>query len=253
LPWRFEGVLHEFLSCGRDKKNGRIFPENLSPQRLPKVAIRMTEGGARRQVAPEVRYVRDAALLENALETETDPFLVSRYTFYLAQSHQNAGDKAKAIAVYEARAQLGFWDQEVFISLYRAAKLKAELGYDAEDVIQAYLRAHAAVGDRAEALHGAARFCRTRQRFQEGYDLAKRALKIASPKDGLYLEQWIYDYGVLDEYAVNAYWSGHYEDCMKVSRRILAGSAIPEAQRPRIQANLEFARSKLAETKRVGA
>ena len=30
LPWRYEGVLHEFLSCGRDKKNRK------SPSREPK-------------------------------------------------------------------------------------------------------------------------------------------------------------------------------------------------------------------------
>ena len=28
LPWRYEGVLHEFLTCGVDKDNRRIFAEN---------------------------------------------------------------------------------------------------------------------------------------------------------------------------------------------------------------------------------
>ena len=32
------------------------------------------------------KYEDDAAPLEKALATETDPFLISRYTFYLAQS-----------------------------------------------------------------------------------------------------------------------------------------------------------------------
>ena len=53
-------------------------------------------------------------------------------------------------------------------------------------------------------------------------DFAKRALKFSSPNNGLFLEQWIYDYGVLDEYAVNAYWTGRYQDCIKACRQILA-------------------------------
>jgi hypothetical protein len=36
------------------------------------------------------------------------------------------------------------------------------------------------------------------------------------------LEGWIYEYGVLDEYAVNAYWIGKYAECLKACRKILA-------------------------------
>src|SRR5579862_5011258 len=34
LPWRYEGVLHEFLSCGRDEKHQRVFDKNRSQRRL---------------------------------------------------------------------------------------------------------------------------------------------------------------------------------------------------------------------------
>jgi LPS sulfotransferase NodH/glycosyltransferase involved in cell wall biosynthesis len=250
LPWRFEGVLHEFLTCSLNKNKQRTFPENLNPQRLAKAIINTTEGGARRQVAQQERYARDAALLEKALETETDPFLTARYTFYLGQSHRDAGNRPAALAAYLARASLGFWEQEVFISLYQAAVLKAELGYDPAEVIEAYQRAHAVDRRRAEALHGAARFCRVQGRFQEGYDFAKRALKMTAPETGLFVQQWIYDHGVLDEYAVCAYCIGRYEDCLKACRRILAGSAIPAAERPRVQANIDHALGKLRETQR---
>jgi glycosyltransferase involved in cell wall biosynthesis len=184
LPWRFEGVLHEFLTCGVDKNKQKAFPENLNPQRLAKAIIHMTESGARRQVAEQERYARDAALLEKALKTETDLFLIARYTFYLGQSHRDAGNRPAALTAYLARASLGFWEQEVFISLYQAAVLKEELGYEPDEVIEAYRRAHTVDRCRAEALHGAARFCRVQGRFQEGYDFAKRALKMTAPRDG---------------------------------------------------------------------
>ncbi len=251
LPWRYEGVLHEFLSCGKDDKNQRILPENRSQKRLPGVKIVMSEEGARRRLSATERFRRDADVLENALTSETDPFLVSRYTFYLGQSYFDAGDNEKALKAYQERAKLGGWNQEIFISLYRSANLKADLGFDDEEVIATYLQAHDACQSRAEALHGAARFCRIKKRFLQGYDLAKRALKIKPPDDALFLEQWIYGYGGLDEYAVNAYWSERYEECLNACRRILAGTAIPAAKRQRVEANRDFALEKLRETQRA--
>jgi glycosyltransferase involved in cell wall biosynthesis len=246
LPWRYEGVLHEFLSCGRNKYEQRIFPENRPQQRLTGAVIRMTEGGARRRTSAVERFSRDAALLERALETESDPFLFARYKFYLAQSYQNAGEKVKALENYEERAKLGLWREEVFVSLYQAAKLKVDLNATAEDIIQSYLNASAVSGvKRAEALHGAARFCRSEQRFQEGYEYAKKALRIGVPEQALFLERWIYDYGILDEYAVNAYGAGRYADCLKACEKLLREGKIPKEEHNRVEQNARFARERL--------
>jgi glycosyltransferase involved in cell wall biosynthesis len=245
IAWRYEGVLHEFLSCA-DKNGRRVFAENRTQKRLPGVRIQMSEEGARRRQSAEERYRRDATVFESALQTETDPFLVSRYKFYLAQSYLDAGDKQKALQAYQERSKLGGWDQEVFISLYRSANLKAELDFDDyDDVIETYLQAHSVCRNRAETLHGASRYCRIKQRFQQGYDLAKRALQIRLPDDGLFLEEWIYEYGVVDEYAVNAYWIGKYDECLKACRKILGLANIPEDLRKRVQANAGFASQKL--------
>ena len=43
------------------------------------------------------KYRKDAAVLEKALQTEKDKFLRSRYTFYLARSYRDAGEKEKAL------------------------------------------------------------------------------------------------------------------------------------------------------------
>ena len=61
------------------------------------------------------------------LARESDPLLVSRYTFHLAQSYRGAGDSEKALINFLKRSEQGFWDQEIFVSLYHAAQLK-ELG-----------------------------------------------------------------------------------------------------------------------------
>ncbi len=241
LPWIYEGVLHEFLAR-RDAKGDRIFPENRSHGPLPGVLIHMTEEGARRRQSQADRYSRDAAVLEAALTTETDPFLVARYTFYLAQSYRDAGEREKALALYLRRAQLGFWQQEVYVSLWAAGRLKVELNYPAEEIIEAFVSAAHADPERAEALHDAARYCRDRQRFQQGHDFASRAIDLRSPDGALFAEPWIYDYGALDEFVVNAYWAGRYEDAVKGCRLLLAPSSkLPESEKQRIEANLRFA------------
>jgi hypothetical protein len=128
VPWRYEGVLHEFLSCRAEPEGGRVLPHQRSQKRLPGARIQVGNDRTRRHNRGSEHYRQEAGLLERALATETDPFLVARYKFYLAQTHLDAGDKEKALAAYRERAALGFGDQEVFISLYRSAGIEADRG-----------------------------------------------------------------------------------------------------------------------------
>jgi LPS sulfotransferase NodH/glycosyltransferase involved in cell wall biosynthesis len=249
LPWRYEGVLHEFLTCGVDRKGQRMLAQQRSQKRLSGARIIMNYDGARRSLSIEEYSRQDAAVLQNALVTETDPFLIARYTFYLGQAYFDAGELEAALKTFIARAELGGWNDEVFVSLCRAAKLKADLGHDADDVIATFLKAHGSVPNRAEALYGAARFCRIKKRFQQGYDFAKRGLRIKRPGDVLFSEGWVYEYGLLDEYAVNAYWIGQYRECLDACKTLLGVEATPAYERDRIQANADAARAKLADLK----
>jgi glycosyltransferase involved in cell wall biosynthesis len=245
-PWRYEGVLHEFLSCAAEPEGGRVLPHERSQKRLPGARIRSGNNGAGPRNLGSGHYRQEADLLEQALAAETDPFLVARYKFYLAQTYLEAGDKEKALAAYRERTALGLWDQEVFISLYRAAGVEADLGLDADAVIASYLQAHEACRDRAEALHAAARFCRLKERYQQGFELANRGLAIKRPDNALYPEDWIYEYGLLDEYAINAYWTGRYDESLKACRKILGKARLSDADRTRIQANADLALQKLS-------
>ena len=72
-------------------------------------------------------------------------------------------------------------EADVFITLLRAARQQEELGRRDDEVISAYMKAAAADPMRAEALHGAARYCRNNSLHELGYQFAARGLAIAYP------------------------------------------------------------------------
>ncbi|MGO9547739.1 MAG: glycosyltransferase [Rhodomicrobium sp.] len=241
LPWHYEGVLHEYIACDGAGPCGH----------LSGIRMRRNHDGARRK-DPET-YRRDAAVLEAALRTETNKFLLARYRFYLAQSYRDCRELEKALENYLIRSELGFWQEEVFISLYSAAQLKQELARPDQEVIDAYLRAAEAAPERAEALHGAARFCRLKGRNEEGYQFAKRGLGIPMPGDGLFVEPWIYETGLLDEFSVNAYWSRRFRECIDASLKMLATGKLSGGGLQRVCANARFASERIREDWNLGS
>ncbi|MDI4657454.1 glycosyltransferase [Xanthobacter autotrophicus] len=241
LPWRYEGVLHEYLTCEGAAPHGR----------MSGLTMRRNNDGARRK-DPQT-YRRDVAVLEAALQTERNPFLLSRYRFYLAQSYRDCGDREKALENYLLRAELGFWQEEVFMSLYSAAQLKEQLGRPEREVIDAYLRASDALPTRVEALHNASRFCRRKGRYEEGYEIARRGLTIPLPADALFVEAWIYENGLLDEFSVNAYHSGRKRDSLDASLKILASAKLSAADMARVVENARLASEGLPRNPNPGA
>ena len=232
MPYFYKGVVHEFLECEQTIKTRDVI------QGLTNIPL---QDSARNSTGK--KYENDAKVLEEALKKETDPFMISRYTFYLAQSYRDCGEKGKAIHWYNERAKLGGWDQEVYISLYKVARLKEELEYPQDDIIQSYLRAHEVCPFRIEALHGAINFCRRNSRNQQAFMLASFARTIPVTKTGLFVETWIWDYGIDDEYSISSYWAGHYKEGYEVTLKLL--EKIPENQKPRVLKNLEYLKGKL--------
>jgi hypothetical protein len=198
------------------------------------------------------KYHEDAAVLERALQTETDPHMRARYTFYLANSYRDAGEYKNALWYYQHRATLGFWEEEVYMSLLLAARLMQRLGYPADDVIKAYERAAAINPARVEALHGAAKVCNHIGRSAQAYDFAQRGLKLPLFKDGLFVESAINAWGMLDEFAIAAYGTGEYATSVESCLTLLAGDALPESERARISHNARNALAKLPKPKGQG-
>jgi hypothetical protein len=233
VPASYKGVTHEYL----DVRAGET-------RRLEGISFIDRGTGSNRLD----KYERDARLLTEAITTERDPGLIARYTFYLANTLRDSGQREGALKAYLERARLGNWHQEVFMSLLHAAKLKETLGYSDYEVVCTYMEATASCPTRAEALHGAARLCRNKGFYERGYEFAVKGLAIPYPNDELFVEDWIYEYGLLDELAVNAYWTARYAECADACARLLREEKLPEEMRDRVLMNRDLAVGKLSET-----
>lgn len=233
LPFSFKAVLHEYLEAPA----GSITRQNADGFR-----IATGRGGARSQ-NPR-KYQDDAAALENELTTESDPFLISRYTFYLAQSYKDCGEHEKALERYLKRTHQGFWSEEIYISLLEAGNLMATLGRPFDEVVAVFEQATQTVPTRAEALHAASRYCRNQGRNVEGQEYARRGLGMNKPV-GLFVQPWVYDYGLLDEFSINAYWAGANRESLDACVKLLVSGKLPADMVQRVAANARFAADKL--------
>jgi hypothetical protein len=191
------------------------------------------------------KFEDDAAVLEAALTTETDDFLRSRYTFYAAQSHKDANDPGKAIDFYLKRIKMGFWEEECYQSCIKAGMLQEKLKYPEQTIIDTYLKSFEFNAGRAEAYYYLTKYCRTHDRNRFAYIMSKEGLNKTIKDDFLFTEKWIYDYGMLDEFSIAAYWSGHYQESYEACQELLQNPLMPKIQLSRIKKNLSFSKDKI--------
>lgn len=214
FDWRYRGVVHEFLECA-GHPHTPVLP----------VSMRRGDDGARHR--DKMSEHRDLAAMEKALSVETDPFMVSRYTFYLARSHRDVGNAAQALRYYLKRADLGYWEEEVYLSLLNAGLIMEALGEPEDEILAVYDRAISVCPARAEARHAASRYCRTTGNFAAGYRYAEAGVPLPMPREGLALNPWVFAYGMRDELAFHAFHSGHFRVCLSVSLDVLGRLEVP--------------------------
>jgi len=226
----YRGILHEYVDC-HDKFDTRDFAKGIL--NLP------IQDGARSKT-PD-KYARDAVTFEEALKGPVDEKDFNRYHFYLAQSYRDSQQWQKAHDAYLKRAELGGWNEEVFYSLFQVGRLKEILNHPIDEIVKVYFQAYQVNPWRAETLWAAAKICRMYCRFDQAYVFAKQALKLRLPEGALFVSQPVYEWAVMDEFCIAAYWSGHYKESKLVGDRLLGENKFPQDQRQRIEANHKFA------------
>ena len=87
----------------------------------------------------------------------------------------------------------------------------------------------------------------TRASTSEGMSSRRGAWRSLTRKTLPAVEDWIYEYGLLDEFAINAYWTERYAECVDACDRLLSEGKLPAEKRDRVLKNKNFAISKLQE------
>lgn len=150
------------------------------------------------------KFERDAKLLLEALDREPEN---QRYWFYLAQSYRDAGRTAEAAVAYAKRAAMGGWDEEAWNARLQGARCLRKLG-DEPGFVEQALAAFNQRPQRAEPLYDLARFYRDKGMNDASLLFSEAGLAIKRPEqDILFLEDYVYTTGLLEEFAIAANYS----------------------------------------------
>lgn len=211
--WKYVGVLHEYVDlvdggnkhCVLHKGNYHIDSRR--------------EGD--RSKDPQ-KYLKDAMILEKAIEEEKDEGLKTRYTFYCAQSYKDCQKFDKSIELYLKRAKMGGYQEEVYLSFLYAGRMMTHLNFPEETIEATFLQGWESMRERSECLHSLALYLRLKNKYTKAYVYAKLGTKIPYPHHcQLFVEKDIFDWKIFDECAISAYYTKRYNECMKLNITIL--------------------------------
>ena len=233
LDWRYVGVVHEYIACEEDRTTGR----------LDGVAIRSWSVGGLRKG----RWRRDAELLE--AELRRDP-TNTRTLFYLSQTYRDIGGERNdhaalglALEHYRRCAEMDGWVEEAYFARYQVGVLSARLG-DWPGAVDAFLVAWEQRPARLEAVHDLAVGLRERGLYRAAHQFTRLAAglqPLPMPDDILFVSPWIYEWGMLFEYSITAYWCGEFNTSILAGKRLLSIQSLPESHRRQTRANLQHA------------
>lgn len=238
LPWKWVGVTHEYLHC----------PQLYTTELLENVKYVSKEGGAR-DYDPK-KFWKNVKLLEEGLKKEPNN---SRYMFYLAESYRDAGEKGKAIEVYQKRIDMGGWEEEIFWSMLQIGHLMREIGLPPNLALDCYARAHQFRPHRPEPLYYQAEVYNLMGKHDKAYECIKAREKTSPPeqKDMLFNVDWIDEYGYLFQLSICSYYVGKYQESLEACDKLLKIKNLPAEWRERTKINRSYpiAKIKLEEKK----
>jgi hypothetical protein len=241
--WKWEAPVHNYLVNLSGSKRRQLRKDVW-------IKYHPGQGAKSHGLSPQQKYLRDAELLERyLLEKPDDP----RSLFYLAQSYKHAGDLEAAYATYQRRTGVEGWAEERFMAQLECGRVAMQLGKPEADVVSHLLAAYDLRPTRAEPVYELAHYFRTRKAYGKAFLFATAGVQIPWPKDSLFVAQEVYEWRLLDELSVAAFWVKDYAACSAACQLILqrhdGGAAIAEPDLVRIRENLERARAQLGNPK----
>jgi tetratricopeptide (TPR) repeat protein len=223
LPWRYESATHEYLTTDMAG-----LQQNLDAL----VVEHRADGGSR---ADELE--RDERLLRESLQRDPGD---ARSVFHLAQTLRDLGRTDDAITLYDHRARMGGRSEEIYCSLLQSGILQAESG-DWPAALDAFLRAWEERPQRLEACYELSSRLRMSGHYQSAHVFASAGVDRPMPDDLLFVQPWVYRWGMLFEFSITSYWVGDMRASLDACDRLLSMPDLPDVYRKQTIENREFA------------
>jgi glycosyltransferase involved in cell wall biosynthesis len=212
LPWKSVGACHEYTAL-----SDKTYKTETTD--LVKISFTSTTYG------PVKRHWYAGLLEEELLREPENP----RTVFYLAQTYQELGDP-RARELYQRRAAMGGFEEEAWFSLYRAAVL-AEWPQKAVELLAAWERRPT----RLEPLHVLVSELNKRDLHKAAYELT--SIAITPSKDVLFVQTDAWEWGILFERSIAAWWVGKKEEAYALGDELLKKTNLPLDIRQAIERN----------------
>lgn len=217
IDWYYQGLTHEYLTadwphCYKNKDDV--------------TAKHWHDGGCRSD-----KYERDLELLRRSYEENPND---SRTIFYLAQTMEGLNFTPQDIADrYIECALKSTWDEEIYECYRRAGKASNDL--------QLLLKAWEGRPERLEALYEACWRLRAAGLYQTAYFISQGPAYLSEPPDDiLFVEPWIWQYGIKFEHSQAALKIEDYQTWENLSILLLQDEDLPQSYRHFITQQLEL-------------
>jgi hypothetical protein len=213
--WKFYGVLHEYAGLAEEGPlytciiNGNYHVDS------------RREGS--RSKDPK-KYEKDAEILEKAYleEVNIEGKFKSRYAFYCANSYKDCRNLEKAIEYYKIRTTLGNYQEEVYLSYLYGARCMIASEKPEDEIEDMLLKGWESMRNRSECLFTLANYLRMKKKYTKAYVFAELGAKIPFPSEcRLFVEKDVFEFKILDECAISAFYTGRFEECFKLNYKLL--------------------------------
>lgn len=221
-PWRWTGVVHEYMRHPHDVQ--------APPFAIDGLWIDHEESDPERKLK---RFERDAELLRNELiKNPSDP----RSIFYLAQTLEGLGRIEEAHDLNVQRANIEVFTEERYEAAFRAARLSQKMKMAWEHSFALYLKAHLLDPRCAEPLVAIAEHYVETNEYTLALIFAQRAFAMPMPKSRLLnIIHEVYEWRAADVLSVAAMGCGELDIAKVAFAKAIANA--PDAHQERIRKN----------------
>jgi glycosyltransferase involved in cell wall biosynthesis len=227
LPWKWVGVVHEYLQCAH----------KYSYTTIENIVYRVgDDGGSYTDVNKYVNYVK---LLEGALEKNPDNL---RDMVSLAKSYVGANRKEKALQLYEKIVPICDSKEECFWAIMGIGDLQKDLKMPIDLSINSYYKAHRLYPSRPEPLYYLSEIYNEQGLFSLAYACLKAGECIAQKnKQGKILnEDWIEEFGLLFQLSICSFYVGEYQESLRACETLLEMKTLPSSFRKDVERNQQL-------------